>query len=135
MPDLQQFTSVSFRNYKALRHYSVALSGFNVLVGPNNSGKSTILGAFRILAEGIRRASSRNPERLDLPDGRAWGYHVPMEDLPVATENIFSDYDDSQPALVDFRLSGGNRLELVFPAANVCWLMCNYRAECVKMPL
>jgi recombinational DNA repair ATPase RecF len=81
----------------------VALSGFNVLVGRNNSGKSTILGAFRILAEGIRRASSRNPERLHLPDGRAWGYHVPVEDLPVATEHISSDYDDSQPALVDFR--------------------------------
>ncbi len=71
MPDFQQFTSGSFRNYKALRRYSVALSGFNVLVGPNNSGKSTILGAFRILAEGIRRVSSRNPEHIDLPDGRA----------------------------------------------------------------
>jgi hypothetical protein len=86
---------------------------------PDNSGKSTILGAFRILAEGIRKASSRNPERIDLPDGQAWGYHVPLDDLPVATENIFSEYDDSQPALVDFRLSGGNRLELVFPESNV----------------
>ena len=132
MPDLQQFTSVSFRNYKALRRYSVALNSFNVLVGPNNSGKSTILGAFRILAEGIRRASSRNPEHIDLPDGRAWGYHVPMEDLPVATENIFSDYDDSQPATVDFRLSGGNRLELVFPESNVCYLVCTTKGRPVR---
>jgi hypothetical protein len=132
MPDLQQFTSVSFCNYKALRRYSVALSGFNVLVGPNNSGKSTILGAFRMLAEGIRKASSRNPERIDLQDGRAWGYHMPLDDLPVATENIFSDYDDSQPALVDFRLSGGNRLELVFPESNVCYLVCTTTGRPVR---
>ena len=99
MPNLQHFTSVSFRNYKALRHYSVALTSFNVLVGLNNSGKSTILGGFRILAEGMRKAASRNPEPIDLSNGRVWGYHVPLEDVPVATENIFSDYDDSQPAL------------------------------------
>ena len=73
MPDLQQFTSVSFRNYKALRQYSVALGGFNILVGPNNSGKSTILGAFRIVAEGMRKASARKPEFINLPAGDSCG--------------------------------------------------------------
>lgn len=124
MPEVRRFTSVSFRNYKALRQYSVALRGFNVLVGPNNSGKSTILGAFRILSEGIRKASSRNPEHITLPAEQTWGYRVPLEDLPVSTENVFSDYDDSQPARVEFRLSGGNRLQLIFPEQGVCFLVC-----------
>jgi energy-coupling factor transporter ATP-binding protein EcfA2 len=124
MPDIQRFTSVSFRNYKALRQYSVALREFNILVGPNNSGKSTILGAFRILSEGIRKASSRNPEYITLPSEHAWGYRVPLDDLPVSTENVFSDYDESQPALVEFRLSGGNRLQLIFPEQGVCYLIC-----------
>src|SRR5207247_5454427 len=100
MSDLHQFTSVSFRNYKALRQYSVSLTGFNILVGPNNSGKSTILGAFRILSEGMRKAASRNPEYLKLRGGDSWGYKVPLEDLPVATENVFSDYDDTNPAII-----------------------------------
>lgn len=124
MPELQRFTSVSFRNYKALRQYSVALRNFNVLVGPNNSGKSTILGAFRILAEGIRKASSRNPEFISALAEPTWGYRVPLEDLPVSTENVFSDYDESQAAIVDFRLSGGNRLQLIFPERGVCYLLC-----------
>lgn len=126
------FTSVSFRNYKALRNYSVALRSFNILVGPNNSGKSTILGAFRILAEGIRRATSRNPEFLNLSGDESWGYKVPLDELPVSTENVFSDYDDSQPAVVEFRLSGGNKLELRFPEPNLCYLICRPKGKPVR---
>lgn len=69
MGEKHHFTSVKFKNFKALKHFSVSLREFNVLVGPNNSGKSTILGAFRILAEGIRKASSREPELIIGPDG------------------------------------------------------------------
>lgn len=125
MANPQRITSALFRNYKALRYYSVALSGFDVLVGPNNSGKSTILGAFRILSEGIRKALSRNPELISLPSGRSRGYRVPLEDLPVSTENIFTDYDESAPAQVEFRLSGGNTLRLIFPTQGVCYLTCS----------
>lgn len=132
MPELQRFTSVSFRNYKALRQYSVTLRSFNVLVGPNNSGKSTILGAFRILSEGIRKASSRNPELITLPSEQTLGYRVPLEDLPISTENVFSDYDDSQPAQVEFNLSGGNRLQLVFPEQGVCYLVCRTTARPIR---
>lgn len=134
MPELQRFTSVSFRNYKALRQYSVTLRGFNVLVGPNNSGKSTILGAFRILSEGIRKASSRNPEFITLPNEQTWGYRVPLEDLPVSTENIFSDYDDSEPAQVEFRVSGGNKLQMVFPERGICYLICRTTGRPVRTP-
>jgi energy-coupling factor transporter ATP-binding protein EcfA2 len=135
MSELLRFTSVSFRNYKALRQYSVSLRGFNVLVGPNNSGKSTILGAFRILSEGIRKALARNAELISLRGEETWGYRVPLDDLPVSTENIFSDYDDSQPALVEFRLSNANKLQLVFPEQNACYLICktvSHRARTVS---
>lgn len=132
MSELLRFTSVSFKNYKALRHYSIALRAFNVLVGPNNSGKSTILGAFRILAEGIRKATSRNPELVSVRDEQTWGYNVPLEDLPVSTENIFSDYDDRQPALVEFRLSNANKLQLIFPEQNSCFLVCKTNGRQVR---
>ncbi len=124
MSEIHRFTSVTFRNYKALKRYSVSLGDFNVLVGPNNAGKSTIIGAFRILAEGIRKASAKNPEYIRIKEEGKWGYRVPLDDLPVATENIFSDYDDSQPAIAEFQLSCGRKLKIIFPETNLCYLVC-----------
>lgn len=132
MSDQKQFTSVVFKNYKALKNYSISLNHFNVLVGPNNAGKSTIIGAFRILAEGMRKASARNPEYISVEGFQGLGYRVPLDDLPIATENIFSDYDGSQPATVEFRLSGGNKLELIFPEQNACYLRCKTSGKAVR---
>ncbi len=134
MPDLKQFTSVAFKNYKALKSYSISLGHFNVLVGPNNAGKSTIIGAFRILSEGMRKAAARNPEYIQAAGIEGWGYRIPLDDLPIATENIFSDYDNSQPAIVEFRLSGGNKLELIFPEQNTCYLKCKNEGKPVRSP-
>ncbi|MDP2605459.1 MAG: AAA family ATPase [Deltaproteobacteria bacterium] len=124
MSEQEHFTSVRFHHYKAFRDYNLSLQGFNVLVGPNNSGKSTILGAFRILAEGIRKARARNPEFVPGPQGDAKGYFVDLKDVPVATENMFFDYDDSQPATVRFRISNGNELLLFMPKQGTCCLIC-----------
>lgn len=126
------FTSVRFINFKAFKNYSIALSQFNVLVGPNNSGKSTIIGAFRILSEGIRKASLKKPERL--PGANVLGYPIPLEGLPVATENVFADYDDSEPAIIDFRLSSGNSLRLNFPETNVCYMTTRSNGPTVRTP-
>jgi AAA15 family ATPase/GTPase len=134
MTDVAHFTSVSFRNYKALRHFSISLQNFNILVGPNNSGKSTILGAFRILAEGMRKATSRNPEPIRIRREDSLGYRVPLDELPIALENVFSNYDDTQPAIIDFRLSNGNRIELQFPETNICYMVCKTQGRPVRSP-
>ncbi len=38
-----RISSIRFFNFKALSDYSLSLQGMNILVGPNNSGKSTIM--------------------------------------------------------------------------------------------
>jgi len=48
-----RITSVTFENFKALEQFTLSLDDVNILVGPNNSGKSTIIGAFRSLDAGI----------------------------------------------------------------------------------
>lgn len=129
-----RITSVRFIRYKALRQFSVSLKQFNVLVGANNAGKSTILGAFRILAEGIRRAESRKAELVSNGKQDVWGYRVDLADLPVSTENVFSDYDDSEPAEITFRISNGNQISLVFPEVGVCILVPNSLNAAVRSP-
>jgi AAA domain, putative AbiEii toxin, Type IV TA system len=126
--------SVRFRNFKAFRDYSMSLRSFNVMVGPNNCGKSTIIGAFKILSEGIRRAKARKPDYVDLPGGKTLAYPVELEGLPVSTENVFTDYDDSQSAVVLFGLSNNNRLKLVFPEISKCYLVCETRNKTVHTP-
>ncbi len=124
MSEKLRITSIRFRNYKAFTDYSISLGRFNVLVGPNNSGKSTVLDALKILSEGIRRARSKIPILINDPKGfDAKAHPVILEGLPVSTENVFHDYDESNPAIIEFRLSNGNGLNLYFPERGQCFLL------------
>jgi energy-coupling factor transporter ATP-binding protein EcfA2 len=118
-----QFVRADFSRFKVFETFSIHLRGFNVLVGPNNSGKSTILTAFRILAAAMRKATSRNPEIIRGPNGRVYGYAIDLKEVSVAEENIFYNYDESQAATVKFTLSNGNELLLYFPEQGSCYLI------------
>ena len=111
-------TSVEFRSFKAFRHYSVKFQHMNILVGPNNCVKSTIIGAFRALAAGIRRARAKSPELVPGPDGQRYGYRIPEDNLPISIENVHTDYAFTD-TIVTFRVSNGNRLLLFFPEDGV----------------
>jgi AAA15 family ATPase/GTPase len=91
-----RIVSIKFSHYKAFSNFALNLQEFNVLVGPNNSGKSTIVGALRILHEGLRRARAKSPERVQIDGVSHFGYKLNLDGLPVASENIFHDYDDSR---------------------------------------
>lgn len=107
--------SMEFRSYKAFKHYSIAVQRMNILVGPNNCGKSTIVGAFRLLASSLRKARGRQPQYLVGPNGmRYYGYSLAQENLPVSIENVHTDYADTDTQIV-FRLSNSNLLRLYFP--------------------
>lgn len=122
MSEKHQFTRVDFRRFKAFKSFTLHLHHFNILVGPNNAGKSTVLAAFRILAAGMRRARQKKPVPLAGPTRQGWGYIVDLNAISVGEENIFYDYDDSEPASVGFGLSSKRRLTLYFPERGVCYL-------------
>lgn len=93
----------------------------NILVGPNNCGKSTILGVFRVLDAGLRRARAKRPEILEGPDGHNRGYPIPDDSIPISLENAHTDYSEAETT-VRFRLSNGNKLLLYFPKEGGCRL-------------
>ena len=105
-----KFTSVEFRDYKAFRHFSFQIHHMNILVGPNNCGKSTIVRAFRIAETGLRQARAKNAQQILGPQGRVvWGHRIAEENLPVSLENVHTDYDDVDSS-IRFRCSNGNHL-------------------------
>ena len=120
---MDHFTRVQFSHFKAFKQFSANLKQFNILVGPNNAGKSTILVAFRILAAGLRRAAARKSSLVLGPNGKVPGYEVDLGAISVAEENIFYNYDASQPASVAFHLANKNTLTLWFPEQGVCNLI------------
>jgi hypothetical protein len=134
MSEIQRITSVRFSRYKAFREFSVSLAPFNILVGPNNSGKSTILGAFRILAEALRRAKAKSPTFVLGPNGDTLGYHINLDNVPIATENVFYNYEEEHPASISFRISTGDHLNLFFPERGVCNLICETSGKSITSP-
>ncbi len=125
---MQHITSIKFYNYKSFNQFTISLNEFNILVGPNNAGKSTVIGSLKILAEGIRKARARKPIFTHDPKGKQiYGYEIDLNDVPVAIENVFHDYDDDSPAIIRFRLSDGAVLQVFFPQTGGCFL--NYESE------
>jgi energy-coupling factor transporter ATP-binding protein EcfA2 len=126
-----RLSSVDFHNFKAFPQFSVALQSVNILVGPNNSGKSTILGSFRVLAEGIRRARARTPGSVRKNGRTVAAYAVPEDAIAISMENVHTDYSDDD-SWITFRLSNGNSLELFFPSDGGCFLIPNSATKYVR---
>lgn len=115
-------TSISFCRFKALSRFSISLREVNILVGPNNCGKSTIIGALRALAVALRSARVRAPERVRMGDLDVRAYRIPADLIPISLENVHTDYSE-EPSWIDFRLSNGNSLQLRFPSDGGCLLV------------
>ncbi len=120
MTEKLSFEQIKFVRFKAFNSFTLNLRKVNIMVGPNNSGKSTTLAAFRILSAGIRKANSRKPELVRSPQGRVFGYIVDLASLSIGEENIFYNYDDSEPASITFTLTGKKSILLYFPEAESC---------------
>jgi len=129
-----KISSVKFTNFKALQNYSVVLNETNILVGPNNAGKSTIISAFRILDVALRKAKRLRAENVPLPNGRnGFGHIVPEQQISVSLENVATDYnaDDSK---IEFRLTNRNKLFLYFPNDGGCILHWETSGASVNTP-
>ena len=134
MTDTVRFVRVDFRRFKAFEGFTLHLRSFNILVGPNNAGKSTILTAFRILAAATRVANARKPNYVAGPNGQALGYVINLAAMSIAEENIFYNYDESLPATVEFHLSNKNKMLLYFPEPGDCNLILDAQGARIMSP-
>lgn len=117
-----ELTGVRLLNFKGLRDYRVTLRDMNVLVGPNNAGKSSILDAFRLLGPALRHAKRRNPKNI-IEDGVAhFGWEVPPSTIPISLVNVHlnSDSDASVETSATFSLSDGSKMSLILKNGSRC---------------
>jgi hypothetical protein len=134
MSDFLRYIQVTFKRFKAFESFTLNLRPMNIMVGPNNAGKSTILAAFRILEAGLRKARARKAVLVEGPAGPRYGYTVDFTALSIADENIFFNYDESEPASVTFSLTRGKQLMLYFPESRVCHLFVDDPKRQIRSP-
>jgi len=116
-----RIVSIRFHNFKLFTNFSVALQEMNIFVGPNNAGKSTVISSLRMLEVAIRRARSRNPVRVRLPDGTdGFGHHLDFSQLNVSLENVATNYNE-QDSKIEFRLSNKDMLGIESETSNTCY--------------
>ena len=113
---------IEFSNFKSFGRYSLTLGETNILIGPNNSGKSTVVGSLRTLDAAVRFARTRPPGRVIIGEETVIGYRIPNESVPISLENVQTDYNGAE-SRVTFKLSSGNVLDLVFPEDGGCVLV------------
>jgi predicted ATPase len=70
-------TRVQIKNFRCLRDVDVPLKPLTVLIGPNNTGKSSFLSAIRLLGEATERA------QLQIQETDLWNFDFNQHDASV----------------------------------------------------
>lgn len=111
---------IIFRRYKAFHHYSLNVQPrTNVLVGPNNAGKSTAISIARLTSLVLRTACRINPS-IPISDGdrNVIGYPLALSrinDFPGYSDaNVHHEFRNEE-ARVEAHFSSGSRLYMVWP--------------------
>lgn len=102
--------SIRLKNFKRFDNFYISARNGNVLVGPNNSGKSSILDALRIASSCLRFARTRPPRPINISGaGPVLGYNLPDASLPIPIANVTTNYS-GEDAIIEIRCTNGNTL-------------------------
>lgn len=116
-----KITRIDLINFKQFSKFHLSCKQRNVLVGPNNAGKSTCLDALRIVADILRVAKRLNPKRQSHDgDGVCATYQLSKSMISIPLESINRDYGDD-PAQISVKLENGNELNIFLGSDTPCY--------------
>lgn len=93
----------------------------NVLVGPNNAGKSSTLDALRLVSDVSRQLRQGSPFLRDQENhGVCATYQLPVRGLSIPISNVVRNYGDDH-ARIEYHLSNGNKLHLKLHPDHGCF--------------
>lgn len=102
--------SIRLKNFKRFENFNLSARTGNILVGPNNSGKSSILDALRMAQACLRFARTGPPRPHQVTDvGIVLGYQLPPSSMPIPLANVTTNYS-GEDAIIEIRCSNGNTL-------------------------
>lgn len=89
--------TIAFRNFKALRHTQLALRRFNLLIGPNGSGKTSAIQAIlrlRLLSKLPLNGPEPEGDRLALCPEITFHFDPPHDALEVVLSGVADPHCD-----------------------------------------
>ena len=116
-------TRIELNNFKGFKHYVLKpKKGLNVLAGTNNAGKSTLLSAMRLLSAAVRIMKRARPKvMVDAGNFKGSGWRLTkqaFEDAAIEVDNLYHDFDDSQPVSISAQSSDGSSVTIYWPSGN-----------------
>ncbi|MGM5056351.1 ATP-dependent nuclease [Rhizobium sp. 862_C5_N1_2] len=123
--------SLEFFDFKTYPHFGISARERNVLVGPNNIGKSTALDALRIAFDVLRFARRRTPDLKDQEgDGVCPTYMVPPSVIQTDLRYCVHNFDEG-PARIHIKIANGSVLKMKIPPDGdvECWLVSDMRVQ------
>lgn len=107
---------IQFNDYKAFANFTLSAKKKNVLVGPNNAGKSTALDAFRITFDALRFARRRNGRlKSHGPDGVCSTWDIPASNFQTDLRYCVHNFGDGK-AKIELKLDNGNSFVIKTPS-------------------
>ena len=101
--------SLEFRDYKSFPRFTISAQTKNILVGPNNAGKSTSLDALRIAFDALRYSKRRTATlKSQGTDGVCSTYRVPQSVVQMDLRYCVHNFQDIE-AKIEISASNGNR--------------------------
>jgi predicted ATP-dependent endonuclease of OLD family len=97
----EMLEKLELENFRCFDHHLIKFSKFNILVGKNNSGKSTIIDALKLISNAVRFSPYREVTLKE-------------KDIPFPLDNIRFNYAE-EDSRVSARFSDGTEVEVIFP--------------------
>ncbi len=108
---------IIFKNFKCFENYEVNLTNFNVIVGKNNSGKSTIIDGLKIISNVMRYGPFRRFTSIVDPDDENSTIDacvLDQRDIPFSIVNLRYNYNNEN-SIIDAKFQNAKNIKIVFP--------------------
>ena len=92
---------IKLENYRCFKDYTIEFDKFNVIVGKNNAGKSTIIDTLKLISNARRYASYRDD-------------YLEERDIPFSLINLQHNYTE-EDVIIDSKFSDKTRIQVTIP--------------------
>lgn len=116
---------IELENFKRFNRYSISARAGNILVGPNNSGKSSILDALRLLDACFRYTKTQKTKLLNTEKGFFDGFEIPESYLPFDLANVTNNYNAEDAKLTFHHTNGSTAYIWLHPNRTVRFIVDN----------